>query len=149
QLCFGVLELAQRLFPFGFEATCDKTVVWIDGAITALGAMRLIGRTLHRETPLRQRSVAVGLDPVGGGDRGFDAQRCERSQHCLRHCIIDLDGSGAETVEAASILDPVAGAVVTRRSGAASIMGEQLASAVPADGHTLQQGGSLSHCAGA
>ena len=85
-------------------------------------------------------SVVIGLDPLSSGERGFDAQWCERSQHGLRHSVVDLDGADVEAVEAAFIFDPLAGAVITRRGGAAGVMGAQLASAVSADGKTLQQG---------
>ena len=91
----------------------------------------------------------IGFDPLGGGKRGFDAQWRERSQHGLRHRVVDLDGADVEAVEAAFILDRLAGAVIARRGGAAGVMGAQLASAVSADGKTLQQGGSLSHGAAA
>ena len=73
--------------------------------------------------------VVIGLDPFGGGERSFDVQWCERSQHSLRHRVVDLDGADAEAVEAALILDPLAGAVITRTGGAAGVMGAQLASA--------------------
>jgi hypothetical protein len=102
-----------------------------------------------REAPLRQRPVAIGLDPLGGGDRSFDAQWRKRSQHGLRARVVDLDGTDVEAIEAALIHDPLTGAVITRRGGAAGVMGAQFAPAVPADGKTLQQGGSLSHGAAA
>ena len=146
---FCSLKFAKRLLPFGFDAACDQTVLRIDGAITALGALRLIACSFHREAPLRQRPVVIGLDPLSGDERGFDADWCERSQHGLRHRVVDLDGADVEAVEAAFILDPLAGAVITWRGGAAGVMGAQLASAMSADGKTLQQRGSFSHGAGA
>ena len=39
----------------------------------ALGALGLVARPLHRETPLRQRAVVISLDPLGGEERNFDA----------------------------------------------------------------------------
>jgi hypothetical protein len=91
----------------------------------------------------------ISLDPLGGGERSFDAQWCERSQHGLRHRVVDLDGADVKAVDAASIGDRLAGAVITRRGGAAGVMGAQLAPAVSADGKTLKQGGSFSHGAAA
>src|SRR2546427_347930 len=90
-----------------------------------------------RSSSFLSRAVVIVVDPLGGGARSFDAQWCERSQHGLRHRVIDLDGTDVEAVEAAFILDPLAGAVITRRGGAAGVMGAQFASAVPADGKTL------------
>src|SRR5689334_17870317 len=145
QLRFGSLQFAQQLLPFGFEPACDQTVIRIDSAITALGALRFIACALDREAPLGQRPIMIGLDPHGGGQGSFDAQWRECRQHGLRHRVVDLDGADVKAVEAASILNPFAGAVITRRGGAAGVVGAQPASAVSADGKTLQQGGSLSH----
>jgi hypothetical protein len=143
------LQFAKRLLPFGFEATGDQAVVRIDSTITALGALRLVARPLHRKTPLCQRTVVIGLDPLGGGECSFDAQWRECGEHSLRHRVVDLHGADVEAVDAASIRDCLTGAVIARRGGAAGVLGAQLASAVSADGETLQQSGSFSHGAAA
>jgi hypothetical protein len=135
---FRSLQFAKRLLPFGFEAAGDETVVWIDSAIMALSALRLVARPLHRETPLRPRAVVIGLDPLGGGECSFDAKRRERSKHGLRHRIVDLHGSDVEAIDAASIRDRLPGAVIARRSHATGVMGTQFASTLSADRETLQ-----------
>jgi len=87
----------------------------------------------------------ISFDPFSGGERSSDAERCERGEHGPRRRIVDLHRADVETVEAAAIDDVLAGAVITGRAGAACVMRVQLASAMSADGETLQQRGSLSH----
>ena len=87
----------------------------------------------------------IGFDPFSGGQCSLDAQRCERAQHGLRHRIVNLHGADVEAVEAAAMDDVLAGAVITWRGSATGVMRVQLASAVSADGETLQQSGSFSH----
>jgi hypothetical protein len=71
----------------------------------------MTGTVLGRPVPHSfARSVVIGLDPLGSGDRSFDALWCERGQHVLRRRVVGLDGADVEAVEAASILDPLAGA---------------------------------------
>ena len=57
QFRFRALEFAQATLPFGFEAAGDQTVVWIDGAITALGALRLVA------SPARPRDAIAPMQP--------------------------------------------------------------------------------------
>src|SRR6266852_1192618 len=113
---FGLdlLELAQAALPFGLDATGDKAVVGVDGAIAALGALRLVARALDRETPLRQGAVAIGFYAFGGGKHGLGTERCERGKHGARHRRVDLHGADVEAVDAAAIDDALAGAVIAR-----------------------------------
>ena len=107
--------------------------------------MRLVACALDRETPLRQRAVVIGFDALGRGERGLDTERRERGKHGARHRLVDLHGADAQAVDAATIDDALAGAVIARRGGAAGVVRAQLASALSADGQPLQQGASFSH----
>ena len=72
-------------------------------------------RALDRETPLGQRIIAIGFEPFGRGERGFDTERRERGKNGARHRVVDLHGADAETVDAAAIDDVLAGAVIARQ----------------------------------
>src|SRR6266849_5797812 len=56
---FGVLELAQALLPLGLEAACDESVLGVDGAIAALGTLRLVAGALGGQTPLAEDAIAA------------------------------------------------------------------------------------------
>ena len=85
-VCHGVqvrflrLRARQTLFPFAFETTGHETVVGIDGAITALGALRLVGGTLYTKAPLLEHRVAICLELFGGSDRGSKPGWLERQR---------------------------------------------------------------------
>ena len=149
KLGLGLLEFTQAVLPFGFETTSDEAVVGVDGAIATLGALRLVACALDRETPLRQRVVVIGFDALGRSERGLDTARRERGKHGVRHRLVDLHGADAKAVDAATIDDALAGAVIARRRGAAGVVRAQLASALAADGQPLQQCASFSHGAAA
>jgi len=68
-----LLEL-QTFFPFGFEPASYETVFWIDGAIPTLGALGLVVCPLHREAPLRECAIVIGLEPLGSGKRSLDTE---------------------------------------------------------------------------
>jgi hypothetical protein len=137
---FGLdlLELAQAALPFGFDATGDEAVVGVDGAIATLGALRLVACALDRETPLRQGAIAIGFDAFGRGERCLGTERRERGKHGARHRLVDLHGTDAQAVDAATIDDALAGTVVARGGRTAGVVSAQLASALSADGQPLQ-----------
>jgi hypothetical protein len=81
KLGFGFFEFAQALFPLGFDAAGDETAVGIDGAIAALGALRLVARALDRKAPLCQSSITIGFEALCGGDSGLDPKRRDRGKH--------------------------------------------------------------------
>src|ERR1700676_1138541 len=145
KLGLGALELAQAVLPFGFDATGDQAIVGVDGAIATLGALCLVACALERETPLRQRAVVVGFDALGRSERSLDAERRERGKHGVRHCLVDLHGADAQAVDATSIDNAFAGAVIAGGRGAPGVVRAQLASALSASGQALQQSASFSH----
>jgi hypothetical protein len=139
------LSSTQAALPLGLNATGDEAVVGVDGAVAAFGALRLVARALNRETPLRQCTVVVGFDALGGGKRGLSTERCERGKHGARHRRVDLHSADVEAVDATAIDDALAGAVIAGRRGATGVVRAQLASALSADGEPLQQSAAFSH----
>ena len=59
-------RFGQALLPFAFEAARHQAVVGIDGAVAALGAARFVACPLDAETPLPERGLAIGLEPLRG-----------------------------------------------------------------------------------
>jgi len=101
----------------------------VDDAIATLGALRVVACPLDHETPLRQRAIVVGFDALRRGERGLDTKWRERGEHGTRHRFVDLSGADAEAVDAATIDDALAGAVIARRRGAAGVVRAQPACA--------------------
>jgi hypothetical protein len=93
----------------------------------------------------RERIVAIGLKPFGGGESGFETRRSQRGEKGAGNRAVDLHGADAQTKDAAPIDDVFAGAVVPRRCSASGVVGAQPSPARAAAGHSLQQGASFSH----
>ena len=70
----------------------------------------------------------------------------QRAQKRICYCLIDLDTADVETVNASSLDDVFARAVIARRSISAVIVSMQMAATLAASGQTLQQCGAFSHC---
>ena len=74
ELGFGLLELAQALLPLALEAAGDETVLGIDSAIAAFGTLCLVPGPFSGEPALGERIVAIGFEPFGGGESGFETR---------------------------------------------------------------------------
>src|ERR1700719_1900788 len=118
ELGFGRLELAQALLPLALEAAGDETVLGIDSAIAAFGTLCLVPGTFSGEPALGERIVAIGLEPFGGGESGFENRWRKRGENGACNRVVDLHCADAQTKDAATIDDVFAGAVVARRRGA-------------------------------
>ena len=70
--CGGV-EFLQALLPLGLQAASDQSVLRIDGAIAAFGALGLVPGPLDLQSPLRERAVVIGFELLGGLQGGRDA----------------------------------------------------------------------------
>src|SRR5208283_232575 len=103
KLGLGGLERAQPLLPFALEAASDQAVVGIDGAVAALGAARFVACPLDAEAPLSERGLAIGLEPLRGGDRGGKPCRLEGGDERPRDGLVDLDAADAEAIDAAAL----------------------------------------------
>jgi hypothetical protein len=66
QLSLGVGELAERLFPGGFEAAGDQPVVWVDGQVAALGPGRVVAGLLDLALVLGQGGIVAVFELAGG-----------------------------------------------------------------------------------
>jgi len=109
---FGLLELAQALLPLALEAAGDETVLGIDSAIAAFGTLCLVPGTFSGEPALGERIVAIGFEPFGGGESGFETRWSKRGENGACNRIVDLHCADAQTKDAATIDD-----VFCRRSG--------------------------------
>ena len=126
-------------------AAGDETVLSIDSAITAFGTLCLVPGTLGGEPALGERIVAIGLEPFGGGESGFETRGSQRGEKGAGNRAVDLHRADAQTKDATPIDDVFAGAVVARRCSASGVVGAQPSPARAAAGHSLQQCASFSH----
>lgn len=62
ELGLGLGELDEGVLPVALQAAGDQTVLGLDLAVAALGALGLIGGALELQAPLAQRGVVVGLE---------------------------------------------------------------------------------------
>ena len=81
-----------------------------------------------------ERGLAIGLEPLRGGDRGGELCRFEGGDEGPRDGLVDLDGADVEAIDAAALDQDLAGAMIPRRGAASAIVGVQAAAAVPAAG---------------
>jgi hypothetical protein len=139
------LQRLQGFFPLSLEAARHETVVGIDGAIAALGALGFITGAFHGESPLLERRVAIRLEPLGGGDRCGELCRFQGGDEGFRDGVADLDAADTEAIDAAALDQRFAGAMISGNRFASAIVGVQAASAVAAAGETLQEGAAFSH----
>src|SRR5208283_2348670 len=116
----------------------DQAVVGIDGAVAALGAARFVACPLDAETPLPERGLTIGLEPLRGGDSGGELCRLEGGDEGPGDGLVDLDGADVEAIDAAALDQDLAGAMIPRREAASAIVRVQAASAVAAGGKALQ-----------
>ena len=58
----------------------------------------------------------IGLDPLGAASAASRPEWREGGKHGLRHRVVDLHGADVEAVDAATIRDRLAGAVITREA---------------------------------
>src|SRR5208282_6698446 len=114
-LGLGGFERAQALLPFALEAASDQAVVGIDGAVAALGAARFVACPLDAETPLPERCLAVGLEPLCRGASGGELRRLEGGEEGLGDGLVDLDAADIEAIDAAAFDQDLAGAMIPRR----------------------------------
>ena len=72
----GRLQFTERFLPFRFEPAGDEPIVGIDGPVSTFGALHLVACPLYRQTPLRERAIAIGFEPLGRGERSLDTDWC-------------------------------------------------------------------------
>ena len=145
KLGLGPIEFAQGFLPLSLETASDKTIIRIDGAIATLGALRFVACPFHRETPLRERTVMVGFEPLGRGNCRLDTDGRERGEHGPFNRFVNLQRTDGEAVDAATIGDVLAGAMIARGCSATRVVSAQPTTATSADCDALQQGSSFSH----
>src|SRR5258708_382818 len=122
KLGLGTIEFAQGFLPLSLETAGDKTIIRVDGAIATLGALRFIACPFHRETPWR-----------------------ERGEHGPFNRFVNLQRTDGKAVDAATIGDVLAGAMIACGCSATRVVSAQLTTAMSTDCDALQQGSSFSH----
>jgi hypothetical protein len=151
QLGLGVGELAERVFPLGFQAAGDQPVVGVDGAVAALGPGGVVAGLLGLAAVLVQRRVVAVLDLLGGLQAGAQRHRLESGQECPGDGGVDALPADAH-VPGATAVDQLGGAVavvVRHASGRAGVEDRQLAAACAAGRQALQQRAAFPDRAGA
>ena len=61
-----------------------------------------------------ERGLAIGLEPLRGGDSGGELCRLEGGDEGLRDGLVDLDASDVEAIDAAAFDQDFAGAMIPR-----------------------------------
>lgn len=92
---FGVGQLAQAYFPFGFQAARDETVFRFDATIAALGALRFITKAFDFQTSLSEGVVMLSVEGLLGGERSVDAGRGDSGEESFRDSRVDLNAADA------------------------------------------------------
>src|ERR1700751_4711470 len=101
-LGLGGFERAQALLPFALEGASDQAVVGIDSTVAALGAVRFVACPLAAETPLLERGLAIGLEPLRRGDCGGELCRLEGGDKGPCDGLVNLDAADVEAIDAAA-----------------------------------------------
>jgi len=139
------VQIGLALLPFAFEPTGDKSVVWVDGSIAPLRALGLIVCPLCGLPPMLERRLVIGLKSLGGGERGRQFSRLERSEKRLGERLVNLHAANGETVASTALDDDLTGAVVAGGGVAPAIMSLQAPATVSACAQALQKRRPLSH----
>jgi hypothetical protein len=145
KLRFGIGEVAETSFPFGFQATCDESIFGFDRAVAAFGTFSFVAYALDIQAPLLKRSIVVGLELARGQYYSFDGGRGHGLEKGVGYSLVDSESSDVEAVHATSFDDIFTGTVITWGRVAAAIMSTQFAAAMAAGGEALQEGGAFSH----
>ncbi|MGY3538000.1 hypothetical protein ACVIIY_002220 [Bradyrhizobium sp. USDA 4515] len=112
---FGSPQFQQSAFPFSFESTRDESILRVHGAIAALGALRVVARTLDVATELRESHLVIGVELLDRLERGFQACGRESRKERFGDSRIDLHTADVEAVLAPAVDDVLAGAVISGR----------------------------------
>src|SRR5512145_2068230 len=59
ELCLGRDDRPQGFLPLRFQPASDESIIAIDGAVAALGSLRLVASPFHLLFPLRQERVVI------------------------------------------------------------------------------------------
>jgi len=95
--------------------------------------------------PLRQGGSAVGLEAIGRCESGVDGGRLHGREQGLADRLVDLHAADIEAVDASTLDDVLAGAMVAGRGVGAAIVGAQPPAAMATGGDALEQRRPLSH----
>jgi hypothetical protein len=103
EFALGLLQILETLLPRGFQAAGHETILGLDRAIAAFGAVGLIPRPLDGEAPLRERRIVVGVELRRRHERGVQGGGGERGEEGRRHRRVDLNTADREAVDAAAV----------------------------------------------
>src|SRR5258708_28732606 len=113
KLGLGTIEVARGFLPLRLETAGDKTIIRVDGPIATLGALRFIACPFHRETPLGERTVMVGFEPLGRGNCRLDTDGRERGEHGPFNRFVNLQRTDGTPVDAPPIVDFLPAATIS------------------------------------
>ena len=76
-------------------------------------AARFVARPLDAETPLPERGLAIGFEPLRSGDSGGELCRLEGGDEGPCDGLVDLDAADVEAIDAAALDQDLAGAMIS------------------------------------
>ena len=145
QFRFRGSKVAEAVLPFGLQTASDEPILRLNSSVAAFSPVGFVLRALHFQAPLRQSGVLIGLELLDSEQCRFHRCWCDGFQKSIGHGSLDRQTADVEAVLTAAVDEIFAGAVITRRGVATTIVGMQTAAAMTTGGQTLQQSGTLSH----
>ena len=130
QLVLRFFERDQTLLPFLLQSTRDKTMLWLDSTVPALGLLGLVARALDRQLPLLERLIVICFEALDRLQRGLDAGRLDRFQYSLGDRLVDLHSPHIQAQGSPLLGQLLALAVIPGRGGLAGVVGRQAAAAL-------------------
>jgi len=90
---FGCGEIAQALFPLGFESTCHESVFGLNGTVLTLGSFGFVASTFHCQTPLTECCIVVRFELLYGVLCCFESRRRQSLEKSIDNGLVDLNGA--------------------------------------------------------
>src|SRR5271165_873339 len=131
--CSG--EIAQALFPLGFESAGHESVFGLNGTILTLGSFGFVASTFHCQAPLTERGIMARFESRG-------RQSFEKS---IGNGLIDLNTAHVQTVHSASANHILARAMISGRRGSTRVVSVEPTATLPTSSEALQQCAAFSH----
>src|SRR5271165_5356353 len=143
RFCSG--EIAQALFPLGFESACHESVFGLDRTILTLGSFGFIASAFHCQTPLTECCIVVGFELLHGQLCCFESRGRQSFEKSIGNGLIDLNTTDVQTVHSASANHILARAMISGRRGSTRVVSVEPTATLPTSSEALQQCAAFSH----
>src|SRR5208283_4871091 len=138
-------EIAQALFPLGFESACHESVFGLDRTILTLGSFGFIASAFHCQTPLTECCIVAGFDLLHGQLCCFESRGRQSFEKSIGNGLIDLNTAHVQTVHSASANHILARAMISGRRGSPRVVSVEPTATLPTSSEALQQCAAFSH----